>query len=778
MNIRPRFLNLCLYICVFLMLSNSAFAQERGPENNDRLVSMSFHEAELSYVLDFFSRATGYTIVKDADLKGKVSIISQKDIPVYEALSVLDSILTIKGYAAVVNEKIIKIVPIESAKQENSEIRVGSDPLTLELGDTIVTQIMPLSYTSATQIVKDMKDFIPKYGIMIAHSRNNTLVVTATASNIRRLAQIIKELDIPMSDLIKVEVYPIKYRDATTLATVIEKMFEKPKEMSAAEQAQIDRTRRIRGGPPGMPDFGQPGGGDSQTTSSAEGSERLQMMGDVKVVADKDTNTIIASASQENLKLIGELIDKLDKPITDQAETRIFTLQYADASDMATKLNQAFRTTTQTSRQTGFGRGGFGAGGVFPGQQFDQGRTQSSSRGILGLPEVSVVGDERTNSIIVTTTSQQMDSVGRLIKDLDKDISEYEQDTFVYALENAEARTVANVLNEIFQTTTFEQRRARTTTTTGGGGFFGTAANTVELARGLTGNVKIVAEETTNSLVISTYRKHFKALETLIKQLDVMLPQVLIEAKIVEVTLNDDTKFGVEWMWEQSTTFKDKNYTQSGSTAFGLVNEVYGLKYGILGQTLETLLLALEKNTKVKILSTPRILTLDNSRAIINIGQEVPYLESTQETNAGALINTYNYKDVGVILTVTPRINKSETVTMDVNQEINSLIEFTLFNAPVIAKREATASVTVKDGHTMIIGGIIQDNKTETINKVPILGSIPFIGKLFQRKESNSEKTELMVFITPHIVRTPEEGIKLTEKQQSELSIPNKQGEL
>jgi len=128
---------------------------------------------------------------------------------------------------------------------------------------------------------------------------------------------------------------------------------------------------------------------------------------------------------------------------------------------------------------------------------------------------------------------------------------------------------------------------------------------------------------------------------------------------------------------------------------------------------------------------------------------------------------------VGVILTVTPRINKSETVTLDVNQEINSLIEFTLFNAPVIAKREATASVIVKDKQTMIIGGFIEDNKIETINKVPIQGSIPFIGKLFQRKETKNEKTELMVFITPHIIRTPDEAKQVTQNQQSELTLQN-----
>ena len=772
-DLKSIILSLILVVLIGFALSSSGFAQESGSENHERLISMSFREAELDYVLDFFSRATGYTVVKDAEIKARVTIISQKDIPVDQAFSVLNSILAIKGYATIVNGKIVKVVPLENAKQENMEIRVGSDPTDIDIADTIVTQIMPLSYTSAGQIVKDLKDLIPKYGVMIAHTRSNTLIVTAASSNINRFAQIIKELDIPMSDLIKIEVFPVKYRDAEVLAKVIEKMFEKPKGTEAEQQAQAERGRRFRGF-----DRGPGGAGEeaSAETSATGESERLQIMGDVKVAADTDTNSIVVSASQENLNLIRELIEKLDKPVTDQAETRIFILEHADSSELADKLNQAFQpSTSRYSTQTGFGRTRFGRGGGFMPPQANQTQTTSEGDSILGLPEVSVVGDERTNSLIVTTTSQQMESMGQLIKQLDRDVADYEQDTMVISLENAEAANMEQVLSELFETTTFEQRRGRTTTSARGG-VMGTAAETIETARGLAGNVKVVAEETTNSLIITTYKRNFPAVEKLIKELDVMLPQVLIEVKIVEITLDDDTKFGVEWMWEHTTSVGSRKYLKSGSTAFGLADEVFGMKYGILGETLETLLMALEKNTKVNILSTPRILTLDNHEAVINIGQEVPYLESTQETATGGVLTSYDFRDEGVILTVLPRINKSETVTMDVNQQINSLIEFTLFNAPVITKREAVASVTVKDGQTMIIGGIIQDNKTETIHKVPILGSIPFIGGLFRRQESKIEKTELMVFITPHIVRNPEEADKVTQKQRYDLILPGRKG--
>ena len=198
------------------------------------------------------------------------------------------------------------------------------------------------------------------------------------------------------------------------------------------------------------------------------------------------------------------------------------------------------------------------------------------------------------------------------------------------------------------------------------------------------------------------------------------------------MTLDDESAFGVEWMWEQGTTINDKPHRQEGTTDFGLTEEIFGLKYGILSSKLDSMLHALTKDTKVNILSTPRIMTKNNQEAIINVGQEIPFLVSTQETATGGILTSTDFRNVGVILTVTPRINRSGTVSLDVNQQINSLIEFTLFDAPIISTREATASVTVKDKQTMVIGGMIKDDKTETVYKTPIVGDIPLLGKLFQ----------------------------------------------
>ena len=516
----------------------------------------------------------------------------------------------------------------------------------------------------------------------------------------------------------------------------------------------------------------------------------MQLLGAVKAVADESSNSLIVSASQPNLIAIRRLVAELDTQRFSQPETRVFSLKYGDATEIANELNQAFSSAARNVFTTGFG-GGFGGFGGGRGRRFFEEQQQQrqgsgqSGEGVLGLPELVAVPDARTNSVIVTTTAEQMEAVGKLIEQLDKDIADFVEDTRIFTLEHADAANVSAVLNELLSTELFERQASTRTNFIGGGfgggfggrtlssGALGSGAQTADAARGLTGNVKIVADEETNALLITTFVRNFPAVEKLVKQLDVLLPQVLIEAQIIEVTLDDDSVFGVEWMWEQGTTLNDKTYQQEGTTDFGLTDQIFGLKYGILSSKLDTMLHALTKDTKVNILSTPRVMTKNNQEAVINVGQAVPFLVSTQETATGGILTSTDFRDVGVILTVTPRINRSGTVSLDVNQQINSLVEFTLFDAPIISTREASAFVTIKDKQTMVIGGMIKDDKTETVHKIPVLGDIPLLGKLFRRTDTRIEKTELMVFITPHVVYTEADADRVTAEQREKLHLQN-----
>lgn len=780
-----------LTVSMIVIGENAAVEAETEPKQ----ISMRFKDASLDHILEFISDATGYTIVKSADLDMRVTIISPADIPLDEAFSVLNTTLAIKGYTSILNGRSLKIVPLSEAKLEATPIQVGSDPEEIKSEDTITTQVMPLLSADATQLVKDLKDFVPQYGVMTAYGRSNTLIITASSANIKRLAEIVRELDISMADRIKIEVFSLQYADAVKLAEVITKLYEKPQDAeAAAEQERQQRGRRGGFGDRGR--FGGDGGGGETTTEESSPTEggALQLLGEVKAVADENTNSLIVSASQPNLIAVRRLVAELDTQRFSEPETRVFSLQHGDATEIANELNQAFSSAARNVF-TGGGFGGFGGGRGRDRRFFEEQQQRASGQsgeGVLGLPELVAVPDARTNSVMVTTTAEQMEAVGKLIEQLDRDIADFAEDTRIFTLEHADAANVSAVLNELLSTELFERQAATRTNFIGGGfggfggrfgggfggrtssaGALGSGAQSADAARGLTGNVKIVADEETNTLLITTFVRNFPAVEKLVKQLDVLLPQVLIEAQIIEVTLDDDSAFGVEWMWEQDTTLNDKTYQQEGTTNFGLTEEIFGLKYGILSSKLDTMLHALTKDTKVNILSTPRVMTKNNQEAVINVGQAVPFLVSTQETATGGILTSTDFRDVGVILTVTPRINRSGTVSLDVNQQINSLIEFTLFDAPIISTREASAFVTIKDKQTMVIGGMIKDDKTETVHKTPILGDIPLLGGLFRRTDTRIEKTELMVFITPHVVYTDADADRVTAEQREKLHLQN-----
>ena len=216
-------------------------------ETESKQISMRFKDASLEHILEFISNATGYTIVKSADLDMRVTIISPDDMPLDEAFSVLNTTLAIKGYTSILNGRSLKIVPLSEAKLEATPIRVGSDPEEIKSEDTITTQVMPLLSADATQLVKDLKDFVPQYGVMTAYGRSNTLIITASSANIKRLAEIVRELDISMMDRIKIEVFSLQYADATKLAEVITKLYEKPQDAEvAAEQERQQRGRPWR----------------------------------------------------------------------------------------------------------------------------------------------------------------------------------------------------------------------------------------------------------------------------------------------------------------------------------------------------------------------------------------------------------------------------------------------------------------------------------------------------------------------------------------------------
>jgi general secretion pathway protein D len=397
-----------------------------------------------------------------------------------------------------------------------------------------------------------------------------------------------------------------------------------------------------------------------------------------------------------------------------------------------------------------------------------------------------------------------------VLDELDSDPAT-EQAVFIYSLRNARARNLEAVVNTLFggglqaggitqrgtqqqqqpQRGTQQQQqqpqRQQTTPfgqggqTTGGtfgqfamqqqqaqqqrGGTAATAAQqrlspqAAGTASDLFGQVYVVADEDTNSLLVATGSRHFDRIREVLEELDRPVPQVLIKVLLAEVTHSDGLDLGVEFSVLNRQAFGGE-FSQIG-TEFGVSAATGGAVYRLTRDDVTAAVRALATVGKLDVLSRPYILTSDNQPARILVGQQVPIPRNTRTTETGQTISNIDYRDAGIILEVTPHINPEGLVIMDVAPSISALTESTVqiapgFNAPVFNERSAFSRVAIRDGETIVIGGLMEDRLTQTVQKVPLLGDIPVIRHLFRRTISNKSKTELLIFLTPHVAQAPE----------------------
>ncbi|OPZ07428.1 MAG: Type II secretion system protein D precursor [candidate division BRC1 bacterium ADurb.BinA364] len=272
----------------------------------------------------------------------------------------------------------------------------------------------------------------------------------------------------------------------------------------------------------------------------------------------------------------------------------------------------------------------------------------------------------------------------------------------------------------------------------------------------------IVADQDTNSLIVMADEESYAKIKNIVDFLDRPMPQALIKVLVAEVTHSNDLDIGAELRYlHDSSTNTDTGVPKEldyGGTNFNLASETTGMMVRVLEHDLDMTLRALQEVAKLEVLSRPSILAVNNQPANITVGNEVPFIRNSRVTNDGQTINTIEYEDIGIILDVTPHINDSGLIIMDVAPEISTLTGDTVpisetVNAPVIAKRSASSRVVAPDGKTIVIGGLMEDQDIMTERKVPILGDIPIIKYLFRRKITSTAKTELLIFLTPQIVK-------------------------
>lgn len=303
-------------------------------------------------------------------------------------------------------------------------------------------------------------------------------------------------------------------------------------------------------------------------------------------------------------------------------------------------------------------------------------------------------------------------------------------------------------------------------------------ADPMEPAPSSTGSVgepplKIVSDETKNSLLIMANDRDYQRVLRVIQGLDVVASQVLIEAVIAEVTLNDDLQYGVQWQLAKGGT---PTATFTNALTGGVAAAFPGFNYAVNAANIAATLSALNALTHVNVISTPSLMVLDNKTARLQIGDQVPITTQSATstvTASTAIVNSITMQDTGVILSVTPRINESGRVQLQIEQEVSSVVKTTTSNidSPTIQQRRVKTTVVVNDGEVLALGGMIQDQVSKTSSQIPLLGDLPGLGAMFSNKSNSVNKTELIILITPRVVRDGAESREVTEEYRRKMNV-------
>jgi general secretion pathway protein D len=700
------------------------------PLPKDVQINIDYDNVDIKDVIKDFSRKTGRNFLIDPKTAGKITIHAPLAVSMEDAYEVFLAILDANGYATVVEARYKsgddqyralgytqprwnKGDPLITRILPAADAR--QEPLQLYKGrhtpstSALITRLIKLDNISAEEVSGVVGKWVSGAGEMVAYAPTNMLILTDSANNISRIMELIKELDISAPRQ-KLEVITVQFAEATRVVEIIKEIYGEDGTAQSKTKTTTPARRTSRSK-------------KAAATTNAAGStssvgNESSFIG--KMIADDRTNSIIVLATEKSLIEIRDLIARIDYE-TDpfaQGDIHVMYLEHAKAEELSQTLNNLIQQANQRTQQAASTRRGGG------------GRNSRTATAPAAAASTSGAGGD------------------------------------------------------------------------GGGNF--------------QGEVRLTHDVPTNSLVVTASREDYARLRKVVDMLDIPRKQVFVETVIMEVSdtrINDN---GVSWHGgglingdATSASIIAARGQGSISPAAGLLDGslLAGLGMGIFGEAINipvpgvdggleipafgVVMRFLQEDQSTNVLSSPNILTLDNEEATIEIGETVPFptgglgslagLAGAAGGAAGGLLSglpsiSFTREDVGITLRITPQINESDWVTMDVYQEISEVKEGSAADSaasggPTTTKRSAETSVSVKSNQTIVIGGLMQEVETENESKVPILGDIPLLGALFRNKRKTKRKTNLLIFLTPHVIDGPEDlqevyRIKMLQRQE------------
>ncbi len=646
---------------------------------------------------------------------------------------------------------------ISSASRDDHEV-VGELLGLLDRPSSISRQfqIFPLKMAKAAKVAERLESLFKSQGAdsagradsiaTEADERTNSLIVWAAPSDMENIADVILRLDTstPAVDMM-IKVIQLRQALATDFAELLTKTL-----------------------------IGEDQGGDDQKAVIVSFSEKRRdgtsvvrklLRQDIKVEPDPRTNSLMVMAPTDSMAMLEAMIQDFDRirPVT--SEIRLFPLTNSDAETLVEQLTELFTpdssgTDGETKSQLVFGN-----------------LTEGLDLASVGQ-ELRFTADPRTNTLIAAGAEVYLRMVEDLVRNLDSQEME-DRYNIVYPVKFGSATDIASAV-----TSFVEQEQS----------VLGESDDQSSMIRKQERQVSIEAvgdeEEGSSQLLVGTSLRAYQRTMDLIHGLDRPEPQVMISVLIAEVILDDDVELGVEIAGQEldftrnavlgpNGVLEGSDFDFVGGTDLGAAGlGLGGFNFTITGEDFSFLFHALQTDSRVEVLSRPILLVRNGQEGKITIADQVPYVESTQINDTGSTNSSVGREDVGIVLTATPQISPDGYVTIKLKQELSNIagenIQLTEgVSSPIFQTREVDTNVTVRDGETVVIGGLISARESEAENKVPILGDIPLLGWLGRRTAVSKSRGELLIVLTVDILRTDEDRHQMSIAQRDLLSLPD-----
>ncbi len=675
----------------------------------------------------------------------------------------------------------------------NDNLRVAGEliqSLDTDRPQDVAVRVLSLKHMSAPDLAKELAPLYQKMSSkssesavdVAADERANSLIILSGAADYNALESLISVLDTDEAQEKTTQTFLLKNADAQDIA----------KQLQDLGQEQNNR----------YPYWYY----DNNSSSSAAGKK-------MNVVADRRRNAVIVQAPPAAMDGVGKMIEELDAPVSDDSlAPRIYRLKYVSAVDMEDVLNELFLKKQQSPSYLDY---------IFGNVDDSQGNSQQDAGRLYG--KVRITSEPYSNAILVTSNSKEnLAVVEDVLQQLDQP-SESSESTLRVPLMFAQADKVARSLNILFakngspplrpsaqqpqnnnnnnyngqqqqQTSDTSQNSFNLEQDVKEEGYYPWIGGTPDSTRGgsgsrdnlrpvsdLVGRVRTVSDDRGNALLVSANVHYLPSVLKLINELDAPSDQVVIEARIVEVSSDYLDKLGVRWSPNGAqeftgndldnsvlatgsgsytkgfggTTTVNNNSASSVASQLNPANLMSQIRSGVVSSTIniDFLVQFLRETTDATVLGDPQINIRDNDTGRLFVGQQVPVLNASVNPALGGTSQNFYYKDVGVILEVTPHINSSGDVNLRVHAESSTVVPGeTILGGAVFNTRNFQTDLTAKNGETLVLGGIIQKQISDTLRKTPILGSIPGLKWLVNKKDKETQEVELMVFLRPRVI--------------------------